>query len=266
MCQMFSGTFSLCPLFEGSFPLLLSGVFYAVCCGAGRSLWKGRVGAGMAAGRTPPLSLRRAVGTVTLTHALARASSLPPSARTARWCLWPQRSPCLCRDRQVQGDTPPHPSSPPPPTPTLHITSPPCSPQPCQPPWRRDRVSCWPERALQTPGPLNSSLTGLDCPPGVCVCVCVVLGYPFPSKLCLMTPPTTRTLGSGQLAGGAVSIQCEWGAGGWGTLGMCGTFRVTSHIPQLFLCFGQLPSWGPCLRLLGKGRGGRSQEGAWPGV
>ena len=47
---------------------------------------------------------------------------------------------------------------------------------------------------------------------------------------------------------------------------MCGTFGVTSHIPQLFLCSGPLPSWGPFLRLLGKGRGGRSQEGAWPGV
>lgn len=47
---------------------------------------------------------------------------------------------------------------------------------------------------------------------------------------------------------------------------MCGTFGVTSHIPQLFLCSGPLPSWGPLLRLLGKGRGGRSQEGAWPGV
>lgn len=65
--------------------------------------------------------------------------------------------------------------------------------------------------------------------------VCVVLGFPFPSKLRLMTPPTTRTLDSGQLAGGGVSTQCEWGPGGWGTLGMCGTFRVTSHIPQLFL-------------------------------
>ena len=57
-----------------------------------------------------------------------------------------------------------------------------------------------------------------------------------------------------------------WSSGGWGTLGMCGTFGVTSHIPQLFLCSGPLPSWGPFLRLLGKGRGGRSQEGAWPGV
>ena len=47
---------------------------------------------------------------------------------------------------------------------------------------------------------------------------------------------------------------------------MCGTFRMTSHIPQLFLCSGPLPSWGPFLRLLGKGRGIRSQEREWPGV
>ena len=205
---MFSGTFSLCPLFEGSFPLLLSGVFCAVCCGAGRSLWKGRVGAGMAAGRTPPLSLRRAVGTVTLTHALARASSLPPSARTAYWCLWP---PAV--SLPLQGQTGPgrHPAT--------SLFSPPLPP--CC-------ISLLPHAALSPASLLGEGtgcLAGLSelsrhqvpltqVSPALTAllgwgCVCVVLGFPFPSKLCLVTPPTTRTLGSGQLAGGAVSTQCE---------------------------------------------------------
>ena len=265
MRQMFSGTFSLCPLFEGSFPLLKWCFLCCLLC-CGQVSLEGQGGGRHGRWENSPAVTETCCGH---SHADTRACMCILPAPICKDSILVSLAPSgLPASAGTDGsrETPRHIPLLRPPTPMLHITSPPCSPQPCQPPWRRDRVSCWPERALQTPGPLNSSLTGLDCPSGVGVCVCVVLGFPFPSKLCLMTPPTTRTLGSGQLAGGAVSTQCEWGAGGWGTLGMCGTFRVTSHIPQLFLCSGPLPSWVPCLRLLGKGRGGRSQEGAWPGV
>lgn len=41
MRQMFSGTFSLCPLFEGSFPLVSSGVFCTVFAMGGQASLEG---------------------------------------------------------------------------------------------------------------------------------------------------------------------------------------------------------------------------------
>ena len=69
-------------------------VFSALCLlWAGRPLWKGRVGAGVAAGRTPPLSLRDTVRRVTPTHTLAHVPALPPPSGTVPAPLQGQTGP-----------------------------------------------------------------------------------------------------------------------------------------------------------------------------
>lgn len=160
MRQMSSGT-SLCPLLEGSFPLLLSGVFCAVFAMGGQASLEGPGGGRRGCWENSPTVTERCYEE---SHADAHA------------CMRTRPAPVF-RDgvlMPLQGQTGPgrHPATSlfsPPCIP--RITSSPRSPQPCQSPWRRGWVSCWPERALQTPGPLHSSHPGRDCPSGVGVCV-----------------------------------------------------------------------------------------------